>query len=104
MKDMKYITLNIIFKLTKGNTSHFLSADDIYSSRADLDETFLTYLEFSKYLNYKRIEKKDCYSLTHLALNYIRQFRQARANKIWTIIGAISSVGALIFSALSFWQ
>ena len=104
MRDMNYITLNTIFKLTKEKKNRFLSANDIYSSCVGIDEGLLVHLEFSKYLNYQRIDKKDCYSLTQSALNYIRQYRQARANRVWTIISAVASVGALIFSALSFWQ
>lgn len=102
MKDTRYIVLNSIYYLTKNRTNLYIPDIEILIKCSNAESKFLTILESDKFLNYQRIDKKDCYALTQSALDYILQYRKRRLNTIFTVIGTFASIGALVFSALPF--
>jgi hypothetical protein len=94
MKNQNYYVLKTIYRLTRKNNSDFVPLSSLLSKNCP--DSVVTYLEFRHFLNYKRENKTDYYSITQKGIEYLCQYKRDRLNLAASVVAAaVSLIGLL---------
>lgn len=96
MKNQNYYVLKTVYKLSRKNNADFIPLKALLSKKCP--DNVVTYLEFRNYLNYKRENKTDYYSITLKGIEYICKHKRDKCNIVMTVIAAITSIIGVITS------
>ena len=100
MKNQNYYVLKTIYKLSRKNNDDFIPLKTLLSKKCP--ENVITYLEFRNYLNYKRENKTDYYSITLKGIESLCQHKWEKFH-IWTntaisLLALLSAIPALVLT------
>lgn len=100
MKNQNYYVLNTVYKLSNKKIDNFVPLGSLLSKSCP--EKVLTYLEFRYYLNYKRENKTDYYSITLKGIEYLCQHKWEKfhiwLNTIISLLALLVAIPALVLT------
>lgn len=102
MKNQNYYVLKTVYNLSKRNNVDFVPLNSLRSKNCP--ENVITHLEFRHYLNYKRENQEDFYSITLKGIEYLCQQQRDNFNVAMTVIAAVASIIGIIIAILELCQ
>ena len=100
----KTYALKAIYRLTKGNVHRFATPEDIEATCSFCDRQYLYLLEKEGLVVSTYHPGEDGYTLLPAGEEFIKNQAENTFMKWLTVISVIASIGALVFSALTYWQ